>query len=309
MGDFFSHPSLFFSMIRHVFRPADGRQKRWPLGPSLAALILSAVLLLQTSAAAAATLSEDMVQASKDACVNLAKRRGFSVEQVIQAQLASGDSASVVLKLMKAGEPYEFTCGFSQAIDHFVAPAPAPAPPAPPAAVTPAPGPVVQRPSATVTPIQAAPKVEARQEVRQEVRRERAVVVNRDGQRTAEASASQSRADRGRFNAAWLLPLLLLPLAAILFRNRDEEASSASRIATPAITSTLVEALLRQQDNAIEVRAGAGAQHAVTRTLPPGSRVRLSGRYDNDWAELAESGWISIQALAADPRLKAVKPR
>lgn len=251
------------------------------LKASLAGVILSAILLLQASVASAATLSEDMVQASKDACVNLARRRGFTVEKVIQAQPASGDSASVVLKLMKAGAPYEFKCGFSQSIDHFVEPAPA---------VTT--GATTER--ATVTASPATPKADASQGVR----RERAVVVER----------ASTTADRARFNAAWLLPLLLLPLAAVLFRNRDDEAEAMGRIAsTPTLRTTIVEALLREQDTAIAVHSGAGSSHAITRTLPSGSRVRLSGRYDNDWAELAESGWIQIQSLTADPRVSAVR--
>jgi hypothetical protein len=267
-----------------------------PPKASLAGVILSAILLIQASAASAATLSEDMVQASKDACINLARRRGFTVEKVISAQPAPSDSASVVLKLMKAGEPYEFKCGFSQAIDHFVETAPA----ATGQRVAQAPA-IAQRQQATVNTTQnnlAAPKADARQDVR----RERAVVVERNRQQ------ADVKADRGRFNAAWLLPLLLLPLAAFLFRNQEEDAVAPSRITpTPTVKSTSVEAQLRNQDTPIEVRSGAATSHAVTRTIPAGSRVRLSGRYDNDWAELAESGWIQIQSLSADPRAIAVK--
>jgi hypothetical protein len=200
----------------------------------------------------------------------------------------------VVLKLMKAGEPYEFKCGFSQAIDHFVEPAPA----AIGQRVAQAPA-TAQRQQATVSTTQSnqpAPKANARQDVR----RERAVVVERN--------QADVKADRGRFNAAWLLPLLLLPLAAFLFRNKEEDAVAPSRITTtPSVKSTSVEAQLRNQDAPIEVRSGAATSHAVTRTIPAGSRVRLSGRFDNDWAELAESGWIQIQSLSADPRASAVK--
>jgi hypothetical protein len=99
-----------------------------------------------------------------------------------------------------------------------------------------------------------------------------------------------------------------LPLAAFLFRNKEEDAVAPSRITTtPSVKSTSVEAQLRNQDAPIEVRSGAATSHAVTRTIPAGSRVRLSGRFDNDWAELAESGWIQIQSLSADPRASAVK--
>ena len=292
---------LPLAMILKPFR-LDGLLMRGrPLVATFAAVILSAVLLVQASTAAAATLSEDMVQASKDACVSLAKRRGFTVDQVISAQPAGGDSASVVLKLMKAGEPYEFKCGFSQDIGHFVAPAPAQAPAANAqrTAVAQAPAAVAQRPSAQVTAPQAQP--------RQEIRRDRAVVVDRNRQGQADANVTTDRS-KGGFNAAWLLPLLLLPLAAILLRKKDEEPVATTKVAAPAaVKSTTIEALLRNQDTAIEVRSGAGTSHAVTRTLPAGSRVRLSGRYENDWAELAESGWILIDSLSADPRVTNVK--
>lgn len=280
-----------------MIRPKLGHS---PLKATLAGVILSVILLVQASAASAATLSEDMVQASKDACVSLAKRRGFTVEQVINAQPAGGDSASVVLKLMKAGEPYEFKCGFSQAIDHFIEPAQT----ATNQRVAQAPA-VAQRQQATATTTQNTPQATSRAEAREEVRRERAVVVERNRQQKADGNV---RNDRGRLNAIWLLPLLLLPLAAILFRNREEEATATSKITTSAaMKPAIVEALLRNQDTAIEVRSGAGISHAVTRTLPAGSRVRLSGRYDNEWAELAESGWIQIGSLTADPRASAVK--
>jgi hypothetical protein len=168
---------------------------------------------------------------------------------------------------------------------------------------------VAQRQQATVNTnqnAQAAPRPEARQEVR----RDRAVVVERNRGRQADDNA---RANRG-FNAAWLLPLLLLPLAAFVFRNKEEVAeTTTTRVVTttPTVTPTMknvsVEAELRKQDTAIEVRSGAGLSHAVTRTIPAGTRVRLSGRYENDWAELAESGWIQIQSLASDPRVGPVK--
>lgn len=270
------------------------------LKASLAGVILSAILLLQASVASAATLSEDMVQASKDACVNLARRRGFTVEKVIQAQPAAGDSASVVLKLMKAGAPYEFKCGFSQSIDHFVEPTPA----APTQRADQAPAVIAQRQAVERQQATVNSKPATKAEAGADVRRERAVVVERNRQQ----ADTTARANRGRFNAAWLLPLLLLPLAAILFRNREEEAVVMNRTASsPTLKSTIVDALLRDQDTAVEVRSGAGTNHAVTRTIPAGSRVRLSGRYDNDWAELAETGWIQVKSLTADPRVSAVK--
>jgi uncharacterized protein YgiM (DUF1202 family) len=82
---------------------------------------------------------------------------------------------------------------------------------------------------------------------------------------------------------------------------------AAVKVATPVATTTtvnkMVEAMLRIQDSAIEVRSGAGLTNSVARSIAAGSKVRLSGRYQNDWAELAEGGWIAIQSLATDPRL------
>lgn len=58
---------------------------------SLASLVFCIALLFNVSTASAATLAADMVQASKDACISLAKTRGFAVETVIDAQPADGD--------------------------------------------------------------------------------------------------------------------------------------------------------------------------------------------------------------------------
>ena len=129
---------------------------------------------------------------------------------------------------------------------------------------------------------------------------------------------AEPKRDSG-FNPAWLLPLLLLPLAFLFLRNREADAESgeptkvgvyttptkpaAVKVDTTATTANkVVEALIRVQDSAIEVRSGAGLTNSVARTIPAGSKVRLSGRYQDDWAELAEGGWIAIQSLASDPR-------
>lgn len=41
--------------------------------------------------------------------------------------------------------------------------------------------------------------------------------------------------------------------------------------------------------------------------LASGSRVRLSDRKENDWAELDQGGGVKVQALTVDPRMAAVK--
>jgi len=282
--------------------PMSHRKVR-TLMASLASLAFCITLLFNVSTASAATLADDMVQASKDACINLAKKRGFAVENVIDAQPADGDSAHVVLKLAKGGERFEFNCGFSQNIRQFVEAAP-----------------VVNTTQATTTPANQ-PTNRVVESNRDRTARDRTPVAQRDRQRQRDQVVVAEPKRGSGFNPAWLLPLLLLPLAFLFLRNRDGESgeptkvgsystpatAAAVKVATPVATTTtvnnVVEAMLRIQDSAIEVRSGAGLTDSVARTIAAGSKVRLSGRYQNDWAELAEGGWIAIQSLATDPRL------
>lgn len=284
--------------------PMSHRKVR-TLMATLASLVFCITLLFNVSTASAATLADDMVQASKDACINLAKKRGFAVESVIDAQPADGDSAHVVLKLAKGGERFEFNCGFSQNIRQFVEAAP-----------------VVTTTQATTTPANQ-PTNRVVESSRDRTAKDRTPVAQRDRQSQRDQVVVAEPKRGSGFNPAWLLPLLLLPLAFLVLRNRDGESGeptkvgvyatpakpAAVKVETPVVTTTtsttvnqVVEALLRVQDSAIEVRSGAGPTNSVARTIPANSKVRLSGRYQNDWAELAEGGWISIQSLASDPR-------
>ena len=282
--------------------PMSHRKVR-TLMATLASLVFCITLLFNVSTASAATLADDMVQASKDACINLAKKRGFAVENVIDAQPADGDSAHVVLKLAKGGDRFEFNCGFSQNIRQFVEAAP-----------------VVTTTQATTTPANQ-PTNRVVESNRDRTAKDRTPVAQRDRQRQRDQVVVAEPKRGSGFNPAWLLPLLLLPLAFLFLRNRDGESGeptkvgsyttpatpAAVKVATPVATTTtvnkMVEAMLRIQDSAIEVRSGAGLTNSVARSIAAGSKVRLSGRYQNDWAELAEGGWIAIQSLATDPRL------
>ena len=268
---------------------------------ALAALVFSCGLLVHAPLVSAATLAEDMVQVTKDACVNVAKKRGYAVEEVTSAVPADGDSSSVVLRLSKGGERYEFNCGFSQNIREYVAPAPARETAA-----------VAQRNDRVAT--QQPARVAVQQPARVAVQQPERVAVQRDRDRVVETTER-----KGGFNPLLLLPLLLLPL---LFFLRPKEAADVNATkmgsyvnptpvaktttkTTPAVETVaakVFDAILRTQDAAIEVRSGAGITNAVTRSLAAGSTVKLSGRYLNDWAELADGGWIDIKSLAKDPR-------
>ncbi|MCX5954362.1 MAG: hypothetical protein NTZ40_12915 [Cyanobacteria bacterium] len=273
---------------------------------ALAALVFSCGLLIHAPLVSAATLAEDMVQVTKDACVSVAKKRGYAVEEVTSAVPADGDSSSVVLRLSKGGERYEFNCGFSQNIHEYVAPAPARETAA-----------VAQRNDRVAT--QQPARVAVQQPARVAVQQPERVAVQRDRVRDRDRVVETTER-KGGFNPLLLLPLLLLPL---LFFLRPKEAAdvSATKMGsyvnpTPAAKTTktttaavetvvtkVFDAILRTQEAAIEVRSGAGITNAVTRSLAAGSTVKLSGRYLNDWAELADGGWIDIKSLAKDPRV------
>ncbi len=283
---------------------------------ALAALVFSCGLLVHAPLATAATLAEDMVQVTKDACVNVAKKRGYAVEEVTSAVPADGDSSSVVLRLSKGGERYEFNCGFSQNIHEYVAPAPA----RETAAVAQRNDRVATQQPARVATQQPA-RVAVQQPARVAVQQPERVAVQRDRVRDRDRVVETTER-KGGFNPLLLLPLLLLPL---LFFLRPKEAADvnatkmgsyvsptpvakttpvakASSAAVETVVAKVFDAILRTQDAAIEVRTGAGITNAVTRSLAAGSTVKLSGRYLNDWAELADGGWIDIKSLAKDPR-------
>jgi hypothetical protein len=273
---------------------------------ALAALVFSCGLLIHAPLVSAATLAEDMVQVTKDACVSVAKKRGYAVEEVTSAVPADGDSSSVVLRLSKGGERYEFNCGFSQNIHEYVAPAPARETAA-----------VAQRNDRVAT--QQPARVAVQQPARVVVQQPERVAVQKDRVRDRDRVVETTER-KGGFNPLLLLPLLLLPL---LFFLRPKEAAevSATKMGsyvnpTPAAKTTktttaavetvvtkVFDAILRTQEAAIEVRSGAGITNAVTRSLAAGSTVKLNGRYLNDWAELADGGWIDIKSLAKDPRV------
>jgi hypothetical protein len=234
------------------------------------------------------------------------------VENVIDAQPADGDSAHVVLKLAKGGERFEFNCGFSQNIRQFVEPAPV-------VTTTQSTNARANQPTNRDNRVIDTNRDNRVVDTNRDTNRDRTVVAQRDRQRPRDqVVVAEPKRDSG-FNPAWLLPLLLLPLLFLFLRNRDAESGEPTKVGvyttpakpaavkvetTPTTTANkVVEALIRVQDSAVEVRSGAGLTNSVARTIPAGSKVRLSGRYENDWAELAEGGWITIQSLATDPRL------
>jgi FAD/FMN-containing dehydrogenase len=107
-------------------------------------------------------------------------------------------------------------------------------------------------------------------------------------------------------NTAWpwlLLPLLGLPALLWWARGRNAEpVRTVSRdyvSASRFVPGERVDAIVRSTTDALNIHSGPGTSYNVTGTLNNGQRVTLSGRYDNNWAELASGGWIPTQYLEA----------
>lgn len=145
--------------------------------------------------------------------------------------------------------------------------------------------------------------------------------LNRDGQLfklTCGYSASQGSAtvgnDVGTTTVAqtyqpwlnpWLgtlLPLIVgLPLLWAWTRGRGN-TSYVGRETVAARHGEHSEAIVRTNGERLDIHSGPASTHRVTGNLRSGQRVVLSGRYDNNWVELAEGGWVPSEYLDTNPR-------
>ncbi|OKH32928.1 hypothetical protein NIES2119_24625 [[Phormidium ambiguum] IAM M-71] len=95
-----------------------------------------------------------------------------------------------------------------------------------------------------------------------------------------------------------LLPLLALPLLLWWTKRRDAlETSEANAYVTTAVADKDYEAIVRTNGSLINVHLGPNDTHTIIGTLRDNQRVSLSGRYDNNWAELINGGWVNSQYL------------
>ena len=276
---------------------------------AVVALVFCLGLVLPAATAQAATLSPDLADAAKDACIRSAKAQGYNVDDVVSAKQAIGDRSNVVLRLSKGNDRYEFTCGYTEAIKKTMTATPAVAP-------------------------AAAPVREAiQQPINPRADRERVVVNNRRDERVADRVERRAERNvdrnvdrterRGVPAILWLLPLLLLPLFAFLLRQRTEETdASAVKVASyaqpqpqaqprqavtvstvntsskPAASMATSEVVIHNNGESIMIYAGPSISNGVTGALPDGQKVSLTGRREQDWVELASGGWIEAKYLA-----------
>lgn len=128
------------------------------------------------------------------------------------------------------------------------------------------------------------------------------------------AAREQARPDRrgerqGIPLLAWFLPLLLLPLFALLLRRPEDEVS-ATRAAAPSTTRTIHTpvtmisnrdvVVIRNGGAVIPVYAAPTETSTSSGSLADGQSVTLSGRREDGWAELERGGWIEARHISAE---------
>jgi hypothetical protein len=99
-----------------------------------------------------------------------------------------------------------------------------------------------------------------------------------------------------------LLPLILgLPLLWAWTKGRGN-TNYIGRETVATHYGERSEAVVRTNGERLDIHAGPGSNHRTTGNLRNGQRVVLSGRYDNNWVELAEGGWVPAEYLDTNPR-------
>jgi uncharacterized protein YgiM (DUF1202 family) len=92
-----------------------------------------------------------------------------------------------------------------------------------------------------------------------------------------------------------LLPIIGLPL--LMWWTRGRGAAAAANARRDYVTGSRTEAVIRNNGSNVNVYSGPGTDYRVTGTLRDGQTVWLSGRHDNNWAELENGGWIPTQTV------------
>jgi hypothetical protein len=103
-------------------------------------------------------------------------------------------------------------------------------------------------------------------------------------------TAGTATATAPDYSRLWwlLLPLIGMPLLLWWASGRD-------KVARAGVNHH--EGIVRGLGNPVDVHAGPAASYKVTDTLRDGERVVLTGRHENNWAELRNGSWIPVEYL------------
>ena len=187
---------------------------------------------------------------------------------------------------MCSSDLFAFTCAYSEAMRRLPAISAAPA---------------ISPPAAAPNQSAAAPAAQARPSAR--VEHEQMAAARQ------EARLAQRRERHGIPLFAWLLPLLLLPLVALLMRRPEEALTPApdsdrtveASISAPlAMRSERQLVVLRNGGTVIPVYAAPNDIATANGSLADGQSVTLSGRRHDAWAELERGGWIEARHISAE---------
>lgn len=80
---------------------------------SQSAIVFSFLLACAIPATQALAQTTDVASAAKKACEESAVVKGFQVSEIVSVEPKGTDGANVVLSLMKEGQPYKLTCGYT----------------------------------------------------------------------------------------------------------------------------------------------------------------------------------------------------
>jgi uncharacterized protein YgiM (DUF1202 family) len=116
------------------------------------------------------------------------------------------------------------------------------------------------------------------------------------GNETSGAASETATNNLGMGSLWWLLlPIIGLPLLLRWAKGHSDDVIVGD---TGRHYAERADAVIKTTTGTtLDVHSGPGASYRVTGSLNNGQRVTLTGRYDNNWAELTTGGWVDTRYL------------
>jgi hypothetical protein len=276
----------------------------------------------------------NLKKTAETTCIQAATAKGFTLQNIVSSQVTSANSVTVVLNLTREGQAFRLTCGHTpktatapsatqnqasaetqkEAVGSMESASSDPGKMGSAqskagemgsiktstgnmgSAVT-----TPERTDANASGAATAPQSTAPQSTAPQSTAPQSTNPGQAGQPAAQPetgqSASQTTAlvtgDTASPEADWtklawlLLPLLGLPL--LLAWGRDRKAASEF--------GHELNATVHTEATEVDIHAAPGTHQPVIGQLHSLQQVKLTGRYQEQWAELASGGWVPTQYL------------